>query len=88
VQKKTAEMKSEREEIERSRRQAHPQHLGQMSIALTDAGLFAAHLVVLGWGVPAVLEGGDETIGLLMIIVAGGLFVWKMHVLFNQRERK
>ena len=63
-------------------------YLEQMSMALTDAGLFAAYLVALGWGVLVVFEGGDETIGLLMLIVAGGLFVWKMHALFNQGERK
>ena len=53
-----------------------------MSVALTDAGLFAAYLVVLAWGVLTVFEG--ETMGLLMIIVLAGLFGWRMHVLFNQ----
>ena len=54
-------------------------------MALTDARLFPAYLIVLVWGVLTVFEGG-EPMGLLMIIVLAGLFGWRMHALFNQRK--
>jgi hypothetical protein len=52
-----------------------------------EAGMFAVYLIVIAWGVLRVV-GGAETAGWSAIILAAGLFGWRLYWLFLQYERK
>jgi hypothetical protein len=56
-------------------------------MSIYDGGMFAVYLIVLAWGVLRIVEG-KETAGWMLIILAAGLFGWRLYDLINQIDRK